>query len=260
MITWPFDATVYLGLVALFAGHAWLARSVDDVERKHSLWFIAGLLLLWLALETPIDTVSDDYLDSVHMFQHVIIGFIAPPLMLLGLSPRMAERIASVAVIRALTEPVTAQVVAALVMIVWHIPPLYDATLKSEPLHVAEHVTFIGAGLVLFWPVLKVTGATAAHPLSPGWKLLYLLLATIPQDGVSLALMFSRDPFYPFYTHVPRLVPGLTALIDQTVAGAVLMVMGKAAMAAAGLAVFFRWFGEEQRLDRSDPAGTLESG
>ncbi len=260
MITWPFDPTVYVGLIALFAGYAWLAWSVEDAERRHTMWFAGGLLLLWFALETPIDTISDDYLDSVHMFQHVLLGFVAPPLLLLGVSPRMAARIASVPLVRALTEPIAAQIVAGLVMVVWHIPPLYDATLRSEPLHVAEHVTFIGAGLLLFWPVLKVTGATVAHPLSPGWKLLYLLVATIPQDGVSLALMFSRDPFYPFYTHVPRLVAGMTALIDQTVAGAVLMVLGKAAMAAAGLAVFFRWFGEEQRLDRSDAHGGLESG
>lgn len=260
MITWPFDPTVYVGLIALLAGHAWLARSVDDSERKHTLWFLGGLLLLWLALETPVDTISDDYLDSVHMFQHVLLGFVAPPLMLLGLSPRMASRVASLPLIRALTEPIASQVVAGLVMVVWHIPALYDATLRSEPLHVAEHVTFIASGLLLFWPVLKVTGATIAHPLSAGWKLLYLLVATIPQDGVSLALMFSRDPFYPFYTHVSRLVPGMTALIDQTVAGAVLMVLGKAAMAAAGLAVFFRWFGEEQRLDRSGAGGRLESG
>jgi cytochrome c oxidase assembly factor CtaG len=253
VIAWPFDPTVYLGLLALFFGHALLARRAEDAERKHTLYFALGLLALWMALETPIDTISDYYLDSVHMFQHVLLGFVAPPLMLLGLSPGMAARLAAVPLIRAVTEPVPAQLIAGGVMVVWHLPPLYDATLHSDALHITEHLMFIAAGLVLFWPVLAVTSATSRWQLSPVAMLVYMLVATIPQDGVALALLFSRDPFYEYYTHVPRLVATMTPLIDQTVAGAVLMVLGKATMAVAGLAVFFRWFGEEQRNDRAEP-------
>jgi putative membrane protein len=187
------------------------------------------------------------------MFQHVLLGFIAPPLMLLGLSSSMAARLAAIPLVRAVTEPVPAQVIAGGVMVIWHLPPLYDATLRSETVHVTEHLMFIAAGVVLFWPVLRVTSATSRWQLSPGAKLLYLLVATIPQDGVALALLFSRDPFYEYYTHVPRLLPSLTPIIDQTVAGAVLMVLGKLTMAVCGLAVFFSWFGEEQRADQAGP-------
>ncbi|HZQ48768.1 MAG TPA: cytochrome c oxidase assembly protein [Candidatus Dormibacteraeota bacterium] len=249
MIAWPFDPTVYAGLVVLFFGHAWLARSVEDAERKHTLYFLAGLLTMWVALETPIDTISDGYLDSVHMLQHVLLGFVAPPLLLLGLSHDMAARLASVQFVRAVTEPVPAQVIAGAVMVFWHVPAFYDATLRSESLHVFEHLTFIAGGVVLFWPVLRETSRWSRWHMSPGAKLLYLLVATIPQDGVALALLFSRDPFYGFYTHVPRLVPGLTPVIDQTLAGAVLMVLGKATMTVCGLAVFFDWFGAEHRDD-----------
>jgi len=87
VIAWPFDVTVYAGLVLLYFGHAWVARGVPDVERKHTLYFLAGLFTVWLALETPLDTISDYYLHSVHMLQHVLLAFVAPPLMLLGLSP-----------------------------------------------------------------------------------------------------------------------------------------------------------------------------
>jgi putative membrane protein len=258
VITWPFDLTVYAGLVVLFLGHAWLAGTVSDARRKHSLYFGLGLLSLWVALETPIDTISDHYLDSVHMLQHVLLGFIAPPLMLLGLSPRMVERVVRVPGVRAITEPLPAQVIAALVMIVWHLPPLYGATLDSEPLHVVEHLTFIASGLVLYWPMLTATSAHARWRMSPGAKLLYMLLATLPQDGVALAFIFSRVPFYAHYTHAPRLVASLTPLIDQTVAGAVLMILGKATMGVAAMAVFFRWFGSDHRDDRA-PVARLES-
>jgi cytochrome c oxidase assembly factor CtaG len=250
-VTWPVDLTVYAGLVVLFLGHAWLAGKVTDAQRKHTLYFGLGLVVLWVALETPLDTISDYYLDSVHMLQHVLLGFVSPPLMLLGLSPQMIERIVRVPGVRAMTEPVPAQLIAGLVMIAWHLPPLYDATLYSGPLHVVEHVMFIGAGLVMYWPMLEATSAHARWNMSPGAKLIYMLVATLPQDGVALALIFSRVPFYEFYTHAPRLIPSLTPLIDQTVAGAVLMVLGKATLAVAAIAVFVRWFTGEQRADRA---------
>ena len=248
-MSWPLDPTVYLGLAALFFGHAWLARRVDEPQPKHTFYFGLGLLTLWVALETPIDTISDHYLDSVHMLQHVLLGFIAPPLMLLGLSPRMAGWLARIPFVVAITEPIAAQVIAAAVMVAWHLPSLYDATLHSESLHVIEHLTFIGSGLVLYWPILEATSAHARWRLSPGLKLLYLLAATLPQDAVALVLLFSREPFYEFYVHVPRLVASLTPIIDQTLAGAVLMVLGKATFLVAGLAVFFRWFGREHAAD-----------
>ena len=249
-MTWPVDLSVYAGLVILYLGHAWLAGTVSDAQRKHSLYFGLGLITLWLALETPLDTISDYYLDSVHMFQHVLLGFVAPPLMLLGLSSQMVGQIVRVPGVRALTEPVPAQVIAGLVMVGWHLPPLYDATLNSEPLHIVEHVSFISAGVVMYWPILQATSAHAHWQMSPGAKLLYMLLATLPQDGVALALIFSRVPFYDYYTHVPRLIPSLTPLIDQTVAGAVLMTLGKATLAVAAIAVFIRWFGADHRADR----------
>ena len=251
---WPLDPTVYLGLVVLYLGHAWLARDAPDFRRKHSLYFGLGLITIWVALETPIDTIADHYLDSVHMLQHVLLGFVAPPLMLLGLSPSIVGKLVRIPAVRALTEPIPAQLIAGVVMIAWHVPVLYDATLYSEPLHVVEHLTFIAAGLLLYWPMLRATSAYAKWQMSPGARLLYILVATLPQDGVALALIFSRVPFYEYYTHAPRLVASLTPLIDQTVAGAVLMIFGKATMVVASLAVFIRWFSSERLADEASVA------
>src|SRR5260370_1602467 len=133
-MSWPSDLTVDAGLIALFLGHAWLASRADDAQPKHTLYFGLGLISLWVALETPIDTISDHYLDSVHMLQHVLLGFVAPPLMLLGLSPKMAGLLSRVPFVRAITEPIPAQVVAARVMLAWHLPPLYASTLPPDSL------------------------------------------------------------------------------------------------------------------------------
>lgn len=235
----------------LYLGHAWLARDIPDFERKHSLYFGLGLFTIWVALESPIDTIADHYLDSIHMLQHVLLGFVAPPLMLLGLSRGMVARVVRVPGVRAITEPIPAQLIAGAVMIGWHIPVLYDATLYSEPLHVTEHITFIVSGLLLYWPMLEATSAYSRWRMSPAAKLIYMLAATLPQDGVALALIFSRVPFYEYYVHAPRLVASLTPVVDQTVAGAVLMIFGKVTIAIAALAVFFRWFGSEHEADRA---------
>src|SRR5258708_1294610 len=240
-------------MVVLFLGHAWLAGRVTDAQRKHTLYFGLGLVTLWFAREPPLATISAHSLASVHMPQPALLGFVAPPLMLLGLSPQMVERIVRVPGVRAITEPVPAQVIAGLVMIGWHFPPLYDATLYSGSLHVVEHVMFIAAAVVLFWPMLAATSAQARWQMSPGAKLLYMLVASLPQDGVALALIFSRVPFYEYYTHAPRLIASLTPLIDQTVAGAVLMVLGKATMAVAAIAGFVKWFCTEQPAHQAPP-------
>jgi cytochrome c oxidase assembly factor CtaG len=250
MIYWPLDPTVYAGLVVLFFGHALLARSVPDAQRKHTAYFLLGLFTLWVALETPIDAISDHYLDSVHMLQHVLLAFVAPPLLLLGLSGDMAARLVRVPGLRAITEPVPAQVLSAVVMVGWHVPFLYELTLRNEEIHVVEHLMFIASGVVLFWPMIEATSAHARWTMSPGAKLVYMLIATLPQDGVALALIFSRVTFYPFYAQAPRLIAGYTAVIDQTIAGAVLMVFGKVTMGVAAAVVFFRWFGAEHRADQ----------
>src|SRR5260370_17078559 len=187
------------------------------------------------------------------MVQHVLLGFVAPPLMRLGLSADMAGVLTRIPLVRAITEPIAAQVIAAAVMSAWHLPALYDATLHSESVHVVEHLMFIAAGLVLYWPVLEATSAQALWRLSPPFMLLYLLVATLPQDGIALVLLFSREPFYEFYVHAPRLVSSLTPVIDQTLAGAALMVLGKATFTVAGLAVFFRWFGGEHPAAQPPP-------
>lgn len=247
-MAWPFDLSVYAGLLALYLGHAWLARG-RDLPRINSLYFGLGLLCIWLALETPIDTLSDEYLDSVHMLQHVLIGVVAPPLLLLGLNREMAGVLVRLPGVRAITEPVPAQVLSAAVMIGWHLPPLYDATLYSEALHVVEHLSFIAGGVLFWWPVIGATGVHCRWRLSPMAKLLYLFIGTFPQDGVALALQFSRTPFYEFYTRAPRIVPALDPVTDQTVAGAVLMLFGKSSYFIGAVVVFLRWFGEEQRGD-----------
>src|SRR5205823_8759068 len=127
-----------------------------------------GVLAIWCALGTPIDAGADCCAQSVHMLQHVLLGVVAPPLLLLGRSPSMARSLAALPGWRALTEPVPAQVIAAVVMIAWHLPSAYDLTLRLEAVHIFEHLTFIAAGTVFWWPVIDATASTARRRLGEG--------------------------------------------------------------------------------------------
>lgn len=230
-------------------GYAALGRGREDLNRTRSIAFGSGVLIMWLALETPIDAIADDYLQSVHMLQHVLIGVIAPPLLLLGLSPSMAAAVAGWPLVRRLTEPVVAQVVAAAVMVSWHVPPLYGATLHNEGVHVIEHLTFIASGVMLWWPVLDATSAQSHMHLGAPGKLAYLLLATIPQDGVALVLQFSRVLFYPYYGLPAHRILGWDPVIDQNVAGTVLQLIGKSSFLVAAAVLFWRWVARDHAED-----------
>ena len=247
-MSWPFDWTVYLGLALFGAGYAVLARGLG-CRPRHAAWFSLGTLTIWVALETPIDTLADGYLQSVHMVQHVLLLVVAPPLLLLGLSPSMARAVAAWPGVRRATDPWPALAASSVILVGWHIPALYDLTLQSESIHIVEHLTFIAAGLLFWWPVLRATSAAARRQLGDGWKLVYLFAGTIPQDAVALPLIFSRALFYPFYGTAPRLAGWLTPVVDQDVAGVVMMVLAKVSVLIAMLVIFFRWVAREQGPD-----------
>jgi putative membrane protein len=240
-LSWPLDPTVYAGLLGLALAYAALARGRADVGARQSLYFAAGLLTIWAALETPLDTVSDHYLQSVHMLQHVLIGMVAPPLLLLALSPSMVATLLRLPGLRAATEPVPAQLAFAVVMGAWHLPFLYDLAVRSEGVHVFEHLTFMAAGALFWWPVVGATSATARWRLGEIGRVLYLLFGTVPADTIAVILMFGRSPFYPFYQQAPRLIPSIDPLTDQVLAGVVLMAVGKLSYLVAILEIFFRW-------------------
>jgi putative membrane protein len=248
---WPFDPTVYAGLILLGLGYASLARGRGDVGRRQQLFFLAGLLTIWVALETPIDTIGDRYLQSVHMLQHVLIGLVAPPLLLLALSPSMVDRLLRVPGLKALTEPVPAQVIFAVVMGGWHIPFLYNLTVHSEGVHVFEHLTFMAGGALFWWPVVGVTSAAAGWRLGEVGRVLYLVFGTVPADTVAVSLMFARVPFYSYYVGVPRLVPGIDPLTDQVLAGVILMAVGKLSYLVAILDIFVTWLARARAAERA---------
>ena len=193
-------------------------RRMDAAERPtrgRIAAFTAGLLLIALPLNSPLETISDHYLLLVHLLQNALIADWGPPLLILGLTPSMRERLekAGGPAFHKLTNPF---VTLPLWLFIWygvHVPLFYDWALRwNWPLNV-EHLLLMSAGFLFWWPVF-------AHPrrLQPAGALAYLGIGFLTAPWLSLAYIFSSHPFYSFYAQAPRLW-GLTPVSDQNYAG-----------------------------------------
>lgn len=259
-MAWPLDPSVYTGLAALLLGHAWLARRRGAL-RRHYLYFGAGVLLVWAVLETPVDTIGDDYLFSVHMFEHMVLYAWAPPLMLLGLTPAMARRLLEILPpLKLLTSPAVAPILAGAALVGWHYPPAFDLAIANTDAHACEHLTFWVVGLLFWWPLIRSTGGQGSWVLSPLGKVVYLGLGSLPMMAVSLVLQFAPGVLYAPYLHAPRLSTFLTPHNDQTVGGAVMMFMDMTVMLWDALFVFFLWFRSEVEADFVTVARPIAEG
>jgi putative membrane protein len=232
--SWQWDPTVLAGTVALAGGYAWLIRGRGRVAAWSPLArlsFAAGLLALFLALESPIDVGGDNYLFSFHMLQHLLLAMVVPPLLLLGLPEEWR------AFNRIRVSPLAASVIFNLVLAIWHLPFLYDATLRNEPVHVLEHLTFLAVGVLFWWPLLVPDGR--AGSMSMMGKIAYLGFAGVPPTILGLAFILSPVVIYPFYAAAPRVMP-LSPLEDQLVAGLVMFGLGNLIYFVAIWVIFFR--------------------
>ncbi len=212
-----------------------------QMPRRFPRWrlaaFLGGLATIWLAVASPIDAFAD-LLLQVHMFQHLLLLFVAPPLILLGapaipmvrglpfpiahgaLGPILKSRAFRRAAHR-LSHPVVGLIALTTAMWTWHMPYLYQLALRSEDWHGIEHACFVAAATLFWWPVVAPWPST---PHWPRWAMIpYLLIADAQNTVLSAFLMFSGRVIYPFYAGVPR-IGGITPLNDQIAAGAIMWV------------------------------------
>jgi putative membrane protein len=257
---WTLEPTVTVGVVATVTVYVVLTRrgrlsAADDMSpwfssvRVRPVFFALGVISGFIALESPIDTGGDAYLLSLHMVQHLLLMLVAPPLVLLGIcgAAPVADGVARRwrAVWTWITRPWPAALLFNAVLIVWHIPALYDATLTTEPIHVFEHLTFIAVGVVFWWPIVDPLRRPKTRPVSPFQKISMLVLAGIPPTVLGFVLALGQSVYYDFYARAPRLW-GVSALSDQQLAGVIMLGLGNLIYFAAISIIFLRLF--------SDPA------
>jgi putative membrane protein len=242
-----------LGLAALVYVRGWRrlrARRPARIGPRHLAAFLGGLGTLFLALASPLDTLSDRLL-AVHMAQHIVLLVVTPPLLLLGtplmpllfglpagrprvLLGRLAARIGDW-----FGPPLAGLLAMSLATWGWHTPEAFELALHDRGWHVVEHASFLSAGLLFWWPVVR------PWPYRRRWPrpamIPYLLLADLQNTALAAILVFSDRVLYPSYGSGPG------ALADQVVAGVLMWVpMSLAYLVPAGV-LTVRWLSPRSR-------------
>jgi putative membrane protein len=209
-------------------------RRRDRASIGRLVLFTSGIALSVLALVSPVDPIGEQYLLSVHMLQHVMLGDAAPALLLLGLRgplsllivPRVVlRRIARIGWLRrfasVLLRPAVALGLWATVYAGWHIPAVYDYALAHQTVHDLEHLSFLLVGL-LVWTLLIQPFPHPRHSL----RVRILVALALFTLGTVLAdiLILTPHALYHAYATQPDRLFGLSPVTDQRLAGAVMMV------------------------------------
>ena len=222
--------------------------------------FFTGLAILLVALNGPIHDLSDYYLFSVHMVQHLLLTEIWAPLFLLGLPTWLVAAIVRRPTLgrlaRALAHPVLAGGLLSASIVLWHTVPFYQLMMANHDVHIATHILFMVTAVIAWWPVCSPS--VEAGALRPPAKMLYLFVLGIPMTVVASIISLSKTVLYPWYSTAPR-VWNLTPLADQQLGGLIMWVPGGLVLWIAITVVWFQWSAAETRTERH-AAGEAAAG
>lgn len=208
--------------------------------------FTAGLLALALALVSPLDSIGETRLFSVHMAQHLLIGDVAPLLIVLGLTGPLLRPILAIRGVwraRRLAHPLVALPFWALDLWLWHLPVLYDAALGHDLVHATEHACFFIGGVLLWSTLLALL--PAPRWFGPGPRLAALGFVWATGGALANLFLWSNHPWYPPYADAPR-TWGLSPVADQRAGGGVMLVEMMLVGAIAFTVMGLNWLADSE--------------
>ncbi|MCY3635227.1 MAG: cytochrome c oxidase assembly protein [bacterium] len=252
-------AEVWIILLAAIA-MAWYAARIiapkaapvgeSPFARHHKLAFVGAMVLLWVASDWPMHDISEEYLYSVHMIQHLLITLVVPPLLWAAI-PEWLARLAlsgdgSVGVwVRRLARPVAAGLLFNFMVAVSHIPWVVNTSVESGALHYFVHLLLFASAMAMWLPVCGPI--PELHMREPG-KMVYLFLMSVVPTVPGGFLTFAQGAVYSAYDHDVRLW-GIGLQADQQAAGLIMKLVGGMYLWTWIGVLFFRWAGAQQRAN-----------
>ena len=245
---------VYLFGISKLWRTAGLGRGIST---RSAAAFFAGSLSLAVALIGPFHSLSES-LFSAHMTQHEILMLISAPLIVMGRSQiavvwafpaSYRQKVGSIVKDRRfekcwhfVSSGLVAFLIHAAALWIWHIPVLFDATLKSDIVHALQHASFLGTALLFWWAIING---------SVGWKssfvgVLYLFITSLHSGILAAFITFTRQILYTVYFESTA-AWGLTPLEDQQLGGLIMWVPGGLVYIGAGLFMFARVMRQSER-------------
>lgn len=264
---WRFQAhpEVWLLVAFLLGAYVYAVRVIGPVvvksgpvitSRQRNA-FIAGILLLWIASDWPVHDLAEEYLYSMHMFQHMVLSYFMPPLVLLAIPKWMFDAVFGLgkarSVINWLAKPVIAGVVFNVVVMITHIPVLVNQSVTNGLLHYSLHILLVTTALLVWLPIC---GPDTQRQLQSGGKMIYLFLMSVVPTVPAAWLTFAEGAVYKNYDVAVR-VWGLSVTTDQQVAGAIMKTGGAVFLWSIVVFLFFKRFSSgfaaEQSYQRNSP-------
>ncbi len=262
--SWTIHPSTVIGLTALGWLYFWRARAADGEgpSTGQRLSFVSGLVLLFVILNGPLHDLSDFYLFSGHMVQHLIMELIVPPLLIAGTPGWMLRPALGWPVVGWLAPRITTGAMAFAIfnvtLSVWHIPALYNLALLHHNVHILQHLTFLIASVLMWWPFMSPLPELPR--LSYPGQMLYCFLMTIPMSVVAIYIAMADTVLYPLYASSPRLW-GISPKMDQLIGGLIMWIPGGLFFYGIMTVVFFRWQrqgnGGDDIADAQGSSGTL---
>lgn len=254
---WSAEPGVVIPLAVVAVLYVRGVRVVGGARRVPGLlWFAAGWTILFLSLLSPLHSASEQ-LFSAHMVQHELLMVVAAPLLALsrplpvlldGIPSRLHSRVESLGdrprvrnAWRTLNRPLEAWVIHAIVIWIWHVPALFQATLSNDAVHALQHLSFLGSAY-LFWSSLMADG----YPERGGLAVLSLFTTAVHTGVLGALISFARRAWYPAYA-TGAAVWHMTPLADQQLAGLIMWIPASAAYLVAALLIMRRWLRDSER-------------
>ncbi len=231
-----------IGIIGLAGLYEWGQRRGRAQRSGRAALFYAGLATMFFALNGWLHDLSDSYLFSAHMVQHLLLALVVAPLLIMGVTADMLRPVLAVRgigrIARWLTSPIHAFAIFNVVVAAWHLPPLYNFALAHHPVHIVQHLMFLAASVLMWWPVLSPVPELPR--LSYPGQMLYLFLMSIPMAIISVYIAYADEILYPMYASAPR-VWAITPMNDQLIGGLIMWIPGGLYFYTIISIVFYRW-------------------
>jgi putative membrane protein len=238
--SWSLHLAATLPLAVLAGAYAAAVRRSRPPAWRVAC-FVLGVALLFAVAVTPLDALTY-HLLSAHLLQNVVLAEWAPALLVLGVPPALAAEVGRLPGARVVTHPAVALPLWLATYFAWHLPPLYDEALRQPALLHLEHVCYLAAGTLLWWPVLQ----DVPHGLAWSRRAAYVFAAFLLASPLGLLLALLPDAIYDYYADGPRF-HDVSALTDQQIAGVTMASEQAVVFFAVFAYCFFRFLAEEER-------------
>lgn len=246
---WSIHWSTVAGLVAFGALYvfAWRLERPGLLEK---ISFFSGLLVIFLSLNGPLHDLSDFYLFSGHMVQHLLLTLAVPPLLIAGVRGGMLRPLLGVPVVgplaRWLTKPIICFALFNIVLAMWHMPAFYNAAMANHNIHITQHLMMMTSATLMWWPLMSPLPELPR--LSYPGQMLYCFLMVIPMSVVAIYIALADTLLYPAYSSAPRII-GISPMLDQHIGGLIMWIPGGLFFYAIMSVVFFKWVkrGEDSR-------------